>query len=431
MGRRPKDMLISGTCLFRGQDTNSLEVQLNPAYDTTVEWLFAMQQRGVKLGLENMRRLLIALDNPEKSLKFIHVAGTNGKGSVCAMLDSLARSAGIRTGLFTSPHLVRFNERIQVNGNLISDDSVISGIHRIQESIPKDYQPTFFEITTALALYYFRAWNVDLVILETGLGGRLDATNVVTPLVSVLTSIDLDHQRWLGNSLTEIAREKAGIIKTGIPVVSVPQSAQVRIVIEQTAAERSAPLHYVHRPISDLVVGLPGSHQRINAAAACETLVRAGFELTERARREGLATVFWPGRFQRVGARIVLDGAHNPAASQRLVETWEECVGDERPAIIFGGLQEKDLRKMISLLSKIAARFYIVPVQSRRAAPAGEIQSLVPEHIPSSTFTSVSDALQLAQQSTEMILVTGSLFLIGEAMALLQPARGNFQPSNQ
>ena len=405
--------------------------QLNTPYDIAIEWLFATQQRGVKFGLENIRRLLTALDMPQKSLKFIHVAGTNGKGSVCAMLDSLARSAGIRTGLFTSPHLVRFNERIQVNGNPIDDDAVTSGIYRIREAIREDYQPTFFEITTALALDYFRAWNVDLVILETGLGGRLDATNVVTPLVSVLTSIDLDHQRLLGNSLTEIALEKAGIIKTGIPVVSVPQATQVRRVIEQTAADRSAPLHYADRPITDLPVGLPGSHQRVNAAAACETLVRAGFELTEKVRREGLASVFWPGRFQRVGAQIVLDGAHNPAASQRLVETWEECVGKERPAIIFGGLQEKDLRKMVSLLSKIATRFYIVPVQSRRAAAVDEIQSLVPKHVPSSRLTSISDALLLAQQSTEMILITGSLFLIGEVLALLQPVRGNLQRSDQ
>ena len=404
---------------------------MNTPYDTAIEWLFATQQRGVKFGLENIQRLLTALDKPEKSLKFIHVAGTNGKGSVCAMLDSLARSAGIRTGLFTSPHLVRFNERIQVNGNPIDDDAVTSGIYRIREAIREDYQPTFFEITTALALDYFRAWNVDLVILETGLGGRLDATNVVTPLVSVLTSIDLDHQRLLGNSLTEIALEKAGIIKTGIPVVSVPQATQVRRVIEQTAADRSAPLHYADRPITDLPVGLPGSHQRVNAAAACETLVRAGFELTEKVRREGLASVFWPGRFQRVGAQIVLDGAHNPAASQRLVETWEECVGKERPAIIFGGLQEKDLRKMVSLLSKIATRFYIVPVQSRRAAAVDEIQSLVPKHVPSSRLTSISDALLLAQQSAEMILVTGSLFLIGEVLALLQPVRGNLQRSDQ
>jgi dihydrofolate synthase / folylpolyglutamate synthase len=406
-------------------------VQLNAAYDIAVEWLFATQQRGMKFGLENMRRLLVALDEPQKSLKVIHVAGTNGKGSVCAMLDSLARSAGIRSGLFTSPHLVRFNERIQVDGNPIGDDSVVSGLHRIRERLDDDYYPTFFEITTALALDYFRAVNVDLVILETGLGGRLDATNIVTPLASVLTSIDLDHQRWLGNTIDEIALEKAGIIKPAVPVVSVPQIARVRSVIEKVALERSAPLYYVNRPISDMFVGLPGSHQRINAAVACETLVHAGFHLTEQERREGLANVFWPGRFQRLGARIVLDGAHNPAASQRLIETWEECVGKERSTIIFGGLREKDLLQMLSVLGKIAARFYIVPVQSRRAAATDEIQALVPKNVPSSTFNSVSDALELAQESDELILVTGSLFLVGEALALLQPAQGSFQASNQ
>jgi dihydrofolate synthase / folylpolyglutamate synthase len=406
-------------------------VQLNAAYDIAVEWLFATQQRGMKFGLENMRRLLVALDEPQKSLKVIHVAGTNGKGSVCAMLDSLARSAGIRSGLFTSPHLVRFNERIQVDGNPIGDDSVVSGLHRIRERLDDDYYPTFFEITTALALDYFRAVNVDLVILETGLGGRLDATNIVTPLASVLTSIDLDHQRWLGNTIDEIALEKAGIIKPAVPVVSVPQIAQVRSVIEKVALERSAPLYYVNRPISDMFVGLPGSHQRINAAVACETLVHAGFHLTDQERREGLANVFWPGRFQRLGARIVLDGAHNPAASQRLIETWEECVGKERSTIIFGGLREKDLLQMLSVLGKIAARFYIVPVQSRRAAATDEIQALVPKNVPSSTFNSVSDALELAQQSDQLILVTGSLFLVGEVLALLQPAQGSFQASNQ
>ena len=385
----------------------------------------------MKLGLENVRRLLVSLGEPQKSLKFIHVAGTNGKGSVCAMLDSLARSAGIRSGLFTSPHLVRFNERIQVDGNPIDDDSVVSGLHRIREQLHQDDYPTFFEITTALALDYFRALNVDLVILETGLGGRLDATNIVIPLASVLTSIDLDHQRWLGNTLDEIAFEKAGIIKPAIPVVSVPQIAQVRSVIEQVALERSAPLHYVNRPISDMFVGLPGSHQRMNAAVACETLVQAGLDLTEQERREGLANVFWPGRFQRLGTRIILDGAHNPAASQRLIETWEECVGEERPTIIFGGLREKDLRQMLCVLSKIAKRFYIVPVQSGRAAATDEIQTLVPEDVPSSRFSSVAHALELAQETNETILVTGSLFLVGEALALLQPAQGSFQTSNQ
>jgi len=406
-------------------------ILLNNAYETALEWLFATQQRGVKLGLENVRRLLAALGEPQKALKFIHVAGTNGKGSVCAMLDSLARSAGIRSGLFTSPHLVRFNERIQVQGAQIDDDSVVRGVQRIQEQIQEKNHPTFFEITTALAFDYFQCCNVDLVILETGLGGALDATNVVTPLVSVLTSIDLDHQKWLGNTIDKIASEKAGIIKQGVPVVSAPQSIQARNVIESVATERSAPFYYVNRPIDDLFVGLAGSHQRMNAAVACESMFRAGFRLTDQERREGLANVSWPGRFQRIGARIVLDGAHNPAASERLVETWLECNGMEQPSVIFGALREKDLAKMLSALSKIAARFYIVTVQSLRAATTDEIQSMIPEEVPSLTCASVGEALQLAERSGDMILITGSLFLIGEAIALLQPSRGNLQPSNQ
>jgi dihydrofolate synthase / folylpolyglutamate synthase len=408
-----------------------LEAQLDNAYETALEWLFATQQRGVKLGLANVRRLLTTLDEPQKALKFIHVAGTNGKGSVCAMLDSLARSARIRSGLFTSPHLVRFNERIRLEGVQIDDESVVRGIQRIQERIQEKYHPTFFEITTALAFDYFRTCDVDLVILETGLGGALDATNVVTPLVSVLTSIDLDHQKWLGNTIGEIALEKAGIIKPGVPVVSVPQPVQVRNVIGQVAMERSAILYYADRPIDDLFVGLAGSHQRINAAVACESMFRAGFRLTDQERREGLANVFLPGRFQRIDARTVLDGAHNPAAAERLVETWQECIGKKRPSIIFGGLREKDLLKMLSALSKIAARFYIVPVQSLRAATIDEIQSMIPQEVPSLTCRSAAEALQLAQQSGELILVTGSLFLVGEVIAFLQPSQGNLQPSNQ
>jgi dihydrofolate synthase/folylpolyglutamate synthase len=404
---------------------------VNNAYKTALEWLFATQQRGVKLGLENVRRLLAALDEPQKTLKFIHVAGTNGKGSVCAMLDSLARSAGMRPGLFTSPHLVRFNERIQVEGGKIDDDSVVRGIQRIRERIQEENHPTFFEITTALAFDYFRGCNADLVILETGLGGALDATNVVTPLVAVLTSIDLDHQKWLGNTVDQIASEKAGIIKPGVPVVSAPQSIRVRNVIETIATDRSAPFYYVNRPIDDLFVGLPGSHQRMNAAVACESMFRAGFRLTDQERREGLANVSWPGRFQRIGARIVLDGAHNPAASKRLVETWRECIGMEQPGIVFGALRDKDLAGMLSALSKIAGRFYTVPVQSCRAATTDEIQSMIPEGVPSLTCATVGEALQLAEQSGEMILITGSLFLVGEAIALLQPSEGNLQPSNQ
>lgn len=408
-----------------------LKTEVNAAYGATIEWLFGTQYRGVKLGLDNIRFLLTALGKPQNDLRFIHVAGTNGKGSVCAMIDSVCRTSGIKTGLFTSPHLVRFNERIQVSGLPMQDAEVVRGIHKIRALIDEDRHPTFFEITTALALDYFRCHGVDLVVLETGLGGRLDATNVVNPLVSVLTSIDMDHQKWLGDTLGKIATEKAGIIKQGVPIVSGPQFVEVRNVLEPIAAEHSAPLSYAEMPIESLFVGLAGTHQRLNAAIAVDAIRKAGIQVDPRALKEGLANVYWPGRFQRVDQRVILDGAHNPAAARRVVETWRECVGPQRATIIFGGLCDKDLRGMIAALSRLAARFLIVPIRSQRAASPADIESFVPKHIAATQCASAEQALDLAQRFSERILVTGSLFLVGETLAILDPAQNALQTSNQ
>jgi dihydrofolate synthase / folylpolyglutamate synthase len=407
------------------------ELALSTAYIAAVDWLFGTQQRGLKLGLNNVRCLLSSQGEPQDALQFIHVAGTNGKGSVCAMLESITRAAGIKTGLFTSPHLVKFNERIQIDGIPIDDEAVVRGVHQIQSLIDEERHPTFFEITTALAFDYFRSQGVDLVVLETGLGGRLDATNVINPLVSVLTSIDLDHQKWLGHTLTEIAIEKAGIIKPGVPVVSSPQFAEVRTILEQVASKRSATLSYAELPIQDLSIGLAGSHQRVNAAVAVHALRKAGIKVNQHAISEGLANVSWPGRFQRIGKRVILDGAHNPAASKVLVETWMECVGEQRPTIIFGGLRDKDLEGMVSTLSTIAARFLTVPIRSQRAATPAEIQSFVPKHLSADRLDSAAQALARADHFDDPILVTGSLFLVGEFLAILQPSKGALQASNQ
>jgi dihydrofolate synthase / folylpolyglutamate synthase len=407
------------------------ELALSTAYIAAVDWLFGTQQRGLKLGLNNVRCLLSSQGEPQNALQFIHVAGTNGKGSVCAMLESITRAAGIKTGLFTSPHLVKFNERIQIDGIPIDDEAVVRGVHQIQSLIDEERHPTFFEITTALAFDYFRSQGVDLVVLETGLGGRLDATNVINPLVSVLTSIDLDHQKWLGHTLTEIAIEKAGIIKPGVPVVSSPQFAEVRTILEQVASKRSATLSYAELPIQDLSIGLAGSHQRVNAAVAVHALRKAGIKVNQHAISEGLANVSWPGRFQRIGKRVILDGAHNPAASKVLVETWMECVGEQRPTIIFGGLRDKDLEGMVSTLSTIAARFLTVPIRSQRAATPAEIQSFVPKHLSADRLDSAAQALARADHFDDPILVTGSLFLVGEFLAILQPSKGALQASNQ
>jgi dihydrofolate synthase/folylpolyglutamate synthase len=408
-----------------------LKTEFNAAYGAVIDWLFGTQFRGVKLGLDNVRRLLESMGNPQNGLRFIHVAGTNGKGSVCAMIDSICRSAGLRTGLFTSPHLVRFNERIQINGRPIDDEDVVRGIHRIRSHIDQERHPTFFEITTALAFEHFRNQGVDLVVLETGLGGRLDATNLVHPLVSVLTSIDMDHQKWLGDTLTEIAAEKGGIIKQGVPVVSGPQFSEVRTVLEKIAEARSAPISYAENPIEGLFVGLTGSHQRMNAAIAVNAICAAGIRTDQQAREEGLANVYWPGRFQRMNDRIVLDGAHNPAAMKCIVETWRESGQPPKATIIFGGLADKDLKGMISTLSTLAARFLIVPIRSQRAASPAEIEPFVPRHLSAFECASVEEALDLAHRFNEQILVTGSLFLIGETLAILDSARAAFQTSDQ
>jgi dihydrofolate synthase / folylpolyglutamate synthase len=401
------------------------------SYSTAVEWLFSTQAKGVKLGLENVCQLLDRLGNPQRRLRFIHVAGTNGKGSVCAMLDSILREAGYRTGLYTSPHLVRLNERIQVQGIPIDDESVVEGIEQIKGLFEEEHHPTFFEIMTAMAFDHFRRCDAEIVILETGLGGRMDATNVVTPLVSVLTSIDLDHQKWLGNTLAEIAFEKAGIIKSGVPVVSISQLPEVRTVITNVAQRKSSRLMYVDSPLNDVVLGLPGSHQRLNAAVAVTALQTASLKVNPSAVRQGLQRAFWPGRFQRISDRIILDGAHNTAASRRLVQTWREHFGPEQPIVIFGGLRDKDLSTMTAELTRIARHFLIVPVNSPRTASPYFIRDALPAGVAYTVCESVQEALDRADHLDAKILITGSLFLVGQVMAMLEPAKGEFQISTQ
>jgi dihydrofolate synthase/folylpolyglutamate synthase len=400
------------------------------SYTEAIRWLYSTQAAGIKLGLENVRRLLDALGNPHRQLTCIHVAGTNGKGSVSAMLDSVGRAAGLRTGLYTSPHLVRFNERIQVSGQPITDDEVLHGLSVIREAIARSgCTPTFFEIATALGFLHFLTQRVDLAIMETGLGGRLDATNLITPLVSVLTSIDLDHQKILGDSRAKIAREKAGIIKPGVPVVSISQTADVREVIDEVAASLNSPVTYTTEPITDLQIGLAGAHQRLNAAVARDALAVANLGVSSGALKTGLKSVFWPGRFQTLGDRLTIDGAHNLAASQQLVETWRECHPDASPTIVFGGLRDKDLDKMLAALAPIASRFFLVPVKNTRGENPASIQ--LPSGISGVVFPGAQEAVEAANKLAEPILVTGSLFLVGEVLSWIQPELGKLQTSGQ
>ena len=246
-------------------------------YREALAWLYGTQTFGVKLGLANTRRLLAAAGDPQLRLRFLHVAGTNGKGSTCAMMDSMLRAAGLRSGLYTSPHLVDFRERIRLDGALIPEHAVAEGLSLLRGATENwDHAPTFFELTTVLSAWWFEREAVDYVAWETGMGGRLDATNAVVPEVAVIAPVGMDHQEWLGGTLTQIAGEKAGIIKAGVPVVSAPQPEEVRSVLMREALKVGAPITFVAKPWSGRESGLVGPHQRWNAALACAGLRAAG-----------------------------------------------------------------------------------------------------------------------------------------------------------
>ena len=376
-------------------------------YEQAVQFLYGLQLFGTKFGLESPRRLAELAGNPEKGLRFIHVAGTNGKGSTCAMLESIYRGAGLRVGLYTSPHLVRFGERIQVNRTLIPEAEIARLVNEVRgwlkEFSEKDH-PTFFEVVTVIALRHFAEQRCDVVIWETGMGGRLDATNIVTPLASVITNVQLDHQQWLGDSIEKIAVEKAGIIKPRIPVITAA-TGKALVVIEKVARELEAPLSVVTREAD--IEPLPGKHQRMNAAIALET----ARVLQNQLPASGLGVVSWPGRLQRVG-KFILDGAHNLPG----IETLDrELAG--RPTIIFGVLRDKDWPEMARVLAKRASRLLLVPVKSRRGLPPQELLS-----VSSGTVcNSLAEALE-ETKADEEVVITGSLYLVGEAMELLGAA---------
>jgi dihydrofolate synthase / folylpolyglutamate synthase len=381
-------------------------------YEESLAWLYKTQQFGIKLGLENIERLLKALGDPRERLRFFHVAGTNGKGSVCAMLDAMLRAAGLRTGLYTSPHLVDFRERIRVDGRKIPPQAVAEGLTILREiSFGWDHSPTFFEIATALALWHFAVERCDFVVLETGLGGTLDATNAVRPLVAVLTPIAIDHTRWLGSTVAEIAGEKAGIIKPGVPVVSARQETEAVQVLVQRAKGAGSSLEFIDAPVEQGEIGLRGIHQRANAALAIAALQAARVMVPQVAMKRGLREVHWPGRFQVVDERIVLDGCHNPHAARQLLVNWREAYGLEKATLIFGALSDKDYSTMLKILEPISREVFFVPISSERAATPDNLAAVCETR--HRIFPSVKGALDASPGRT---LVTGSLFLVGEAL---------------
>jgi dihydrofolate synthase/folylpolyglutamate synthase len=430
-------------------------------YKQALACLYSLQRFGIKLGLENTERLLRELHislgsalpalsdsrmgasravsdaSPETSAaaKVIHVAGTNGKGSVCAMIDSICRAQGYRSGLFTSPHLITFRERIRVNGDMVTEEAVASGLTAIRDLVTDwDPHPTFFEVTTALALKCFSEAKIDIVILETGLGGRLDATNAIQSDVSVIAPIDFDHEKWLGQSLREIAAEKAGIIKQKVPVVSAAQRPEAGKVLRVRASECGAPLEFATSGYEETGIALAGAYQKQNAALAIAALRAAKIDISDESVVHGLARVEFPARFQYWDERTIIDGAHNPAAARTLAGTWREVFGDQKATLILAVLSDKDLRGICEALATIANSVLLPRIRSERAATPEELAKVISNitpPLPHSTTPSVGESLNLARAKPNPILITGSLHFAGEVLAHLRGEPAAFEECAQ
>jgi dihydrofolate synthase/folylpolyglutamate synthase len=414
-------------------------------YAEAIQFLYGLQLFGTHFGLERTRQLAALAGNPQEKLRFIHVAGTNGKGSTCAMLENIYRAAGLRVGLFTSPHLVSFRERMQVNRRLVSETDVTRLVAEVQpllRQFPADAHPTMFEVVAVMALTYFAEQKCDLVIWETGLGGRLDATNIVTPLASVITNIALDHQQWLGETLEKIAAEKAGIIKPGVPVLTATDAPVALAVIEKTAQANNAPLTIVNDgQLAGALPPLMGDHQKLNAALAAATVesLQKHIPLSAEAVRTGLSSVNWPGRLQLIqrpdGQKILLDGAHNLAGAEVLRAALEREFPGKRPLLIFGALADKNWPEICRVLAPLAAEIFIVPVASQRTAdPAGlaDFFRAANPQVSVTVFKNAPEALN-AGKDRPFVLVTGSLYLIGEVLEALglPPANSNERGLNE
>jgi dihydrofolate synthase/folylpolyglutamate synthase len=422
-------------------------------YGETIAYLYGLQQHGMKFGLDNITKLLSAAGNPQKTVRAVHVGGTNGKGSTAAMIESILKTSGVTTGLFTSPHLVSFTERIRVNGEEITEEDVVAlagEVRQIAESM-EEFSPTFFEVVTAMAFLYFERRNVDWAVVEVGLGGRLDATNLLIPEVTVITAVGYDHCEFLGKTLREIAGEKAGIIKNGVPVVTAAQRPEAGEVIEERAAEKGCRLfrygeeftaqllslspQNIHFHYSgacdyrDIQLPLAGVHQMGNAAIAIKTmeLLSEKYRDLECDIGKGLAAVKWPGRLEmaRNDPPTLIDGAHNPHAALALSRYLQEVLaGRYRRIILIAGIMaDKDIDGLLNPLLPLASEVIFASPAYGRAARADVLAARAAAGgYTSRTAGSVPEALLMAEglwMPGDLIVVTGSFYTIGEAKEAL------------
>lgn len=410
-------------------------------YREALDWLYSTQLFGIKLGLDDPTRLLRQfLAFPRHGVKVIQIAGTNGKGSTAAFADSLARACGYRTGLFTSPHLVDYAERIRVSGVNIDHDrcaELVTELRTVAESL--DTHPTFFELTLALAMRHFYESRCEVIVLEVGMGGRLDATTAVPTDASIITPIGLDHTKWLGNSLDKVALEKAGIMREGVPCFCAAQAPDAERVLREHANQTRSPLEFVTTPAQGYPIGLRGAHQRENAALALAALHSIGAPLGYDCVVTGLGDARHSGRFDiheaaslSRAADLILDAAHNPHAAQSLAATWRDTYRDAKANLIFGAVADKDVSAILDILAPIVGSLHLVPVNSARGVPTDDLMNLVDARsdLPSSiVHDTLDDALQATAADPSPTLITGSLFLIGEAIASLDGA--SHRPSAQ
>jgi dihydrofolate synthase / folylpolyglutamate synthase len=423
--------------------------------EQALAFLHSRSPSTVVLGLERMQAALEELEHPERRLRAVHVAGTNGKGSTCAMVDAVLRQAGFRVGLYTSPHLLRFNERIRLDGADISDGVLGRRLLEVLQRAPTAAELTYFELGTLVAFWHFALEAVDFAVLETGLGGRLDATSTCVPVATAVTTLGLDHTELLGDTLSAIAREKGGIFRTGVRAVVARQAPEAEQVLKIEAARVGAPLlreevdfalkpeasglTFTHGPrrLEGLVLGLAGVHQRHNAAVALgllDVLQNAGARISDEARRLGLRTVSWPGRLEEVKGTplLLLDGAHNPQGVEALCAALDSTYAGRRVHLVFAAVRDKDVQPMLERLLPRVASATLSPLTntSRGLPPEAYLglarRALAEVHVAKSPAEALDAAVARAAPE-DLVLVAGSLYLLGAVKAHLEeqqaPAR--------
>ena len=418
-------------------------------YPDSVRFLYALgnEIKTAKLGLERIRAVLAALGDPQRAYRVIHVAGTNGKGSTCAMIEAGLRAAGVRTGLFTSPHLVEPTERIQVDGMSVSTEQfqqAFQVVHDCAERLDLDCHPTYFETVTAMAFWLFREMGVEAAVVETGLGGRLDATNVVEPVLTVITPIDFDHEAYLGHTLEAIAGEKAGILKAGAPAVFAKQRLEAAAVLAARAVELGVPVTRAEEfeirdleidsrgsRFSGIVCLLAGEHQVDNAVTAALALRALGVST------EGIAITRWPGRLEYVAPNpdILLDGAHNPAGARALARYLERFFPNRRIWMVYGAMRDKAVEEVTGILFPLAAELIFPALDSSRALRPEALVELAGRGRTAANIAGAMEILKGRAErediSDDVVVITGSLFLVGEARAYFAEPRRAAYPTFQ